>query len=108
MQIREYIDLKGKSAFRGWFKSLSPAAQAKVAAALSRMEDGNVSNVKSVGLGVVERRIDWGPGYRIYFGREGDDIIVLLGGGTKKRQGKDIVRAQALWTEYKTLKRRGR
>jgi putative addiction module killer protein len=49
-------------------------------------------------------RIDWGPGYRIYFGKDGDDVVILLGGGTKSRQQADIERAKMLWAEYKTRK----
>lgn len=59
---------------------------------------------KSVGAGVVERRIDWGPGYRVYFGQEGEKLIILLGGGTKKRQQHDIEDARARWAEYKRRK----
>ena len=66
---------------------------------------GNLSNAKSVGGGVVEYRIDFGPGYRIYFGREGDALIILLGGGTKARQQRDIEAAVALWREYRRNKR---
>jgi putative addiction module killer protein len=66
---------------------------------------GNPGDTKGVGAGVRERRIDAGPGYRIYFGRDGDRLIDLLGGGTKRRQGPDIERAQALWREYKRRKR---
>ena len=73
--------------------------------ALVRMESGNLTNSKSVGAGVLECRIDFGPGYRIYFGRDGDDLIILLGGGTKTRQQKDINMAQDLWQEYKRRKR---
>ena len=61
------------------------------------------ADVKSVGAGVMERRIDWGPGYRVYFGRDGDRLIVLLGGGTKKRQ-QDIEEALTRWTDYKRRK----
>jgi putative addiction module killer protein len=57
-----------------------------------------------VGSGVLERRIDWGPGYRIYFGREGSVIVVLLSGGTKQRQARDILRARAYWADYKRRK----
>ncbi len=71
------------------------------------MENGNFSNVKSVGQGVHEYKLDFGPGYRIYFGRDGDKIVVLLGGGTKKRQSRDIQTAQALWQEYKQRKKKG-
>jgi len=58
-----------------------------------------------VGAGVLEYRIDFGPGYRIYFGRDGESIVILLGGGTKKRQSNDIQTAQILWKEYKRRKR---
>jgi putative addiction module killer protein len=68
------------------FAELDAVASAKIVRTLARMEQGNVSNVKGVGEGVMEYRIDFGPGYRIYFGRDGDTIIILLTGGTKKRQ----------------------
>ncbi len=69
------------------------------------METGNLSNVKSVGGGVQECRIHTGPGYRVYFGRDGDRLVVLLGGGTKTRQQQDIDDARALWQDYKRRKR---
>ena len=65
-----------------------------------------MSNVKSVGRGVLEYRLGGGPGYRIYFGRDGDTLIILLCGGTKSRQHRDIQNAQALWQEYRRSKRR--
>jgi len=65
---------------------LNPQAAAKVATALTRLALGNVSNVKGVGSGVLELWIDFGPAYRIYFGKDGGRLIILLGGGTKKRQ----------------------
>ena len=70
------------------------------------MEAGNVSNVKSVGKGVSEYKIDFGPGYRIYFGQEGDRLIILLGGGEKKSQDKDIKIARMCWAQYKATKKR--
>ena len=76
-----------------------------MATALYRMEMGNLSNAKGVGGGVLEYRIDFGPGYRIYFGRDGDALIILLGGGTKARQQRDIEAAVALWREYRRSKR---
>ena len=88
-----------------WFESLDAAAAAKVVTALARMELGNLSNSKSVGAGVTEFRIDWGPGYRIYFGRDGEELVILLGGGTKKRQQADIARALERWQDYKARKR---
>ena len=71
---------------------------------VSRMELGNFSNVKGVGAGVLEYRIDFGPGYRVYFGKDGDTIVILLAGGTKKRQGRDIADAHQRWADYKKRK----
>ncbi len=104
-QVVEYLR-EGTSPFGTWFAGLDANAAAKVATALYRMEQGNFSNVKSVGKGVSEYKIDFGPGYRIYFGQEGDEVVILLGGGSKKTQAKDIGTAQMLWAEYKTDKAR--
>ncbi|MGH7077703.1 MAG: type II toxin-antitoxin system RelE/ParE family toxin [Acetobacteraceae bacterium] len=68
---------------------------------LARLEQGNLPNVKPVGEGVLEYRIDWGPGYRVYFGRDGEVLVVLLTGGTKRPQQRDIEAAKALWADYK-------
>lgn len=80
-------------------------AAAKVTIALTRIERGNLSNVKGVGTGVLEYRIDSGPGYRIYFGKDGNRLVILIGGGTKKRQDRDIAEAQVCWADYKRRKR---
>ena len=103
--IREYLDLNGRSPYAKWFNRLNSPAAAKVATALIRMEQGNFSTSKGVGEGVFECRIDFGPGYRIYFGKDGDNLVILLGGGSKKRQQKDIDLAKLLWKEYKRRKR---
>ena len=105
MRVTEYLSPEGNSPFAGWFNRLDPQAAAKVNVALIRMEMGNLSNVKSVGLGVLEYRIDWGPGYRIYFGREGDELVILLAGGTKQRQQREITDATIRWQEYKKMKK---
>lgn len=105
IMIREYIDQEEHSPYANWFNRLNAPAAAKVAIALVRMEQGNFSNTKGVGTGVSECLIDFGPGYRIYFGRDGNTLVILLGGGTKKRQQKDIERAKILWKEYKRRKR---
>ena len=106
IEIREYVDTRGRSPYARWFDGLDARAAAKVATALIRMEQGNLSNTKGLGAGVWEYRIDFGPGYRVYFGRDGDTLVILLGGGTKKRQQKDIEAAQDLWRDYKRRKRR--
>ena len=105
VELREFIDAKGRSPYARWFNRLNAQAAAKVAITLVRMEQGNLSNAKGVGGGVLECRIDFGPGYRIYFGKEGDTLIVLLGGVTKKSQQQDIETARELWREYKRRKR---
>ena len=101
MEIREFLDARGSSPFASWFDGLDAQAAAKVTVALTRMERGNLSNAKGVGGGVQEYRMDWGPGYRLYFGQDGDTLIILLCGGTKRRQQDDIAEAQAHWAEYK-------
>ena len=67
---------------------------------LTRMGNGNFSNVKGVGQGVFENRIDFGPGYRIYFGLDGSELVVLLIGGSKKTQRQDIETAKQYWRNY--------
>ena len=106
IEIREYIDTEGRSQYARWFNRLNAQAAAKVVTALVRMEQGNLSNTKGVGSGVLEYRIDFGPGYRVYFGKDGDALIILLGGGTKKRQQQGIETAHDLWQEYRRRKRR--
>ena len=105
IEVREYIDAKGRSPYARWFNRLNAQAAAKVVTALVRMEQGNLSGVKSAGAGVLECRIDFGPGYRVYLGKDGDTLVILLGGGTKKHQQQDIETARALWREYKQRKR---
>jgi putative addiction module killer protein len=105
VEIVIYQEVDGDQPFTAWFDELERAAAGKVTAAIQRMAAGNFGDVKSVGGGVQERRIDWGPGYRVYFGRDSDRIVVLLGGGTKKRQQQDIEDALSRWTDYK--RRRG-
>lgn len=101
VDIRYYLTGDGTSPFEDWFSALDAKAAAKVAAAVARMEQGNLANIKSVGEGVLECRIDWGPGYRVYIGRVGNSLVILLAGGTKKRQQRDIEYAKALWLDYK-------
>ena len=108
IELRYYLAGGGRNPFEQWFAELDSAAAAKVSVALARLEQGNLSNVKGVGEGVLEYRIDWGPGYRVYFGRDGDVLVILLTGGTKRRQQRDIEAAKALWADYKRRRPRGR
>ena len=101
MQVREYIAKNGSNPSRKWFDRLNARAAAKVSVALIRLEQGNTSNIKWFS-GLGEYVIDWGPGYRIYLLKDGQDLIVLLGGGTKSRQQKDIDRARQLLREYRS------
>jgi putative addiction module killer protein len=101
LELRYYLTGDGKSPFEKWFAGLDATAGAKVTVAVSRLAQGNLSNAKSVGEGVLEYRIDWGAGYRVYFGRDGDVLVILLTGGTKQRQQKDIETAKELWADYR-------
>ena len=94
--VREYLDIAGRSPFAKWH------AAAKVATALERIADGNLSNVGAVGGGVLECKVAFGPGYRIYFGRDGDRLVILLAGGTKNRRQNDIRRANVNYRNGKT------
>jgi putative addiction module killer protein len=104
IRIVECLTAAGRNPYREWFDSLDPQAAGLVTVAVERLADGNVSRVKSLGEGAAEVRIDRGPGYRIYFGWDGKTLVVLLGGGTKRRQQRDIAEALALWRAYKASK----
>ena len=99
-KVQELLEENGSSPYADWFQSLDPMAAAKISVAKIRMEQGNLSNVKWL-RGIGEYRIDWGPGYRIYLAKDGEKVIVLLGGGTKKGQQEDIERSIQLWENYK-------
>jgi putative addiction module killer protein len=105
VELRGYIDDQGNKPFAAWFADLDANAAARVTIALTRLEQGNFSNVKGVGAGVLECKIDFGPGYRVYFGKDGERLVILLGGGTKKRQSNDIATAQERWVDYKRRKK---
>jgi putative addiction module killer protein len=107
LRIVEYVDTAGRRPFRRWFERLDPQVRSRVTIGLLRLGEGNFSNVKSVGGGVLECKLNFGPGYRIYFGRDGKRLIVLLAGGTKSSQQSDIEAATANWDRYKQLKNRG-
>ena len=101
IRVEEYITEEGISPFADWFEGLDAQAANKVNTYLTRIAQGNTSSLKPIKGAFGEVRIDWGPGYRIYAGRDGNTLIILLGGGTKQRQQKDIEKAAELWEEYK-------
>lgn len=104
IRLLEYVREDGSIPYKDWFDALDVQAATKVATAALRMELGNTSNIKWF-EGIGEYVIDWGPGYRIYLARDGEALIVLFGGGTKRTQRRDIDRAKALAAEYKARKR---
>jgi putative addiction module killer protein len=108
IELRYYLSRNETSPFEDWFAGLDATAAAKVSVALARVEQGNLSNAKPVGEGVLEYRIDWGPGYRVYFGRDGNVLVILLTGGTKRRQQRDIEAAKILWADYKARRPKAR
>ncbi len=104
MELREYVDDAGRSPFGEWFESLPPPAARRVVQALAKLEAGLTGSLKAVGSGVSELKIDFGPGYRVYFGREASRWIILLGGGSQKRQSEDIRNAIRRWVQHKKMK----
>ncbi len=105
-EIKEYIDINGHNNFERWFNRLNTVAALKVRKYLARLENANFSWVEGVGGGVFECKINFGPGYRVYFGKDSVKLIILLTGGTKKRQQDDIKQARELWQEYKKRRRK--
>lgn len=105
IRVEEYLREDGSSPYKKWFDSLDPHAAAKITTAKVRMELGNTSSIKWFG-GMGEYVIDWGPGYRIYLAKDGNALIVLFGGGTKRGQQRDIAEAKVLLAEYKARRRR--
>lgn len=105
-EIRRYRDPQGAEPFTEWLAGLRDrSAKARVLARLERLEAGNFGGAKALRDGVCEMRIDWGPGYRVYFGRDRQTVVILLCGGDKRRQDADIKRAVDLWREYVNRKK---
>ncbi len=101
IEVQEYTDAEGRCPFDRWYKDLDETAALKIRTVLVRLGLGNTSNLRPVGQGVSECRINFGPGYRVYFGMDGPTLIILLGGGTKQRQQRDIQMAQQRWQDYR-------
>ncbi|MCX6996478.1 MAG: type II toxin-antitoxin system RelE/ParE family toxin [Kiritimatiellaeota bacterium] len=100
-KVLEYTEA-GRSPFAGWFDDLDAVTAARVDRHIRRLEAGNFGAAKALRAGVFELRMDFGPGYRVYYGRDGKTIIILLGGGEKRRQSADIAAAVERWERYKT------
>jgi len=103
MNVDEYLQEDGSSPYKKWFDSLDAEAAAKVTTAKVRMALGLTSAIKWFD-GIGEYVINWGPGYRIYLAQHGKDLIILFGGGTKKRQNTDVKEAKRLHAEFKSRK----
>ena len=100
-RVVHYVSEDGTDHFDRWFRKQSPETRARAQTRIDRIELGNFGDHRSVGGGVFELRIDYGPGYRLYYGCDGDDLVILLGAGSKKRQPGAIHQAQARWKAYK-------
>ena len=102
IEIVHYQEASGRYPFREWISKLRDAmAKARIVARLAQVEAGNLGDSKPVGEGVIELRIDVGAGYRVYCGRHGLSWVILLCGGDKDSQSRDIVRAKAFWADWK-------
>ena len=108
LTVRDYLTGDGRNPFREWLGTLDVAVRARVQGRVLRFELGNLGDHKNVGAGVWEARLAFGPGYRIYFGKDSESIIILLLGGAKASQARDITRAQGFWRDYLEAKRHGK
>jgi putative addiction module killer protein len=100
-ELHYYVTAAGKTVFREWFDRLRDRqAQARIQIRLGRLERGLLGDVEPCGEGVSELRIDWGPGYRVYFAQHGQELILLLCGGDKRTQSTDIRKAKEYWHDY--------
>ncbi|MGH7993008.1 MAG: type II toxin-antitoxin system RelE/ParE family toxin [Limisphaerales bacterium] len=101
-EVVAYRTRDGQVPFEEWLDDLNDKrAVARVLARLARVRQGNPGDCKPVGEGVSELRVDYGPGYRVYFGQQGRTLVVLLCGGDKRTQDRDIRRAKQFWVEFK-------
>src|SRR4029453_12927495 len=108
LTIKEYVASDGRSPFRDWLDALDLSVKARIQARVLRFETGNLGDHKSVGGGIWEARLMFGPGYRIYFGKQGRSMILLLLGGAKGSQARDVREARQLWREYLEVTKHGK
>ena len=104
--LQKYGAKSGRIPFDEWIVGLSSVMRARVYANLARIEAGNLGNVKPIvdADGIMELRLFFGPGYRVYMGLDGETLVILLCGGDKKTQRRDIAKAVAFWNDYKSRK----
>ena len=105
IRVVHYITEDGTDHFDRWLRMQNAQVRARVQTRIDRIELGNFGDHHGVGSGVFELRLNFGPGYRIFYGRDGDELVILLGGGSKRRQSQDIEMAQAHWRAYRREKR---
>ena len=106
VEIRHYVSRSGRDVFDAWLSSLADVrAQAKVAVRINRLAVGNFGDCKPLGQGLYELRIDWGPGYRVYYAIIAKPVVLLLCGGDKRKQSSDIERARNYVKDYHTRSR---
>jgi putative addiction module killer protein len=108
VDVREYLAADGKNPYREWLDTLDVTPRARIQARVLRFSSGNLGDHKSVGGGVWEARVTFGPGYRIYFGKDGAQLVLLLLGGDKSTQAADVAQAQESWKAYQGDRRRGK
>ena len=108
MDVREYLTADGKNPYRDWLDTLDVTPRARIQARVLRFSTGNLGDHKSVGGGVWEARLAFGPGYRLYFGGEGPSVLLLLGGGSKRSQTDDIKRVKRFWSDHRKEGRHGK
>lgn len=106
--VREYVEQDGRSPFREWLRRLDVPIRARIQARVLRFETGNLGDHKLVGDGVWEARLAFGPGYRLYFGKSAQELVLLLLGGDKRSQTKDIEQAKTYWKNYLQENKRGK
>jgi putative addiction module killer protein len=102
IEIRHYVNRAGKDVFDNWLTQVADArTQAKIASRINRLAAGNFGDCKPLRLGLNELRIDWGPGYRVYYAMIGRESVLLLCGGDKRKQSSDINRALGYLKDYR-------
>ena len=99
-KVREYVSASGQCPYRTWLDALDEVVRARIQARILRFEQGNLGDCKRVSNGLYEARFMFGSGYRVYFGMRKGELLLLLCGGDKRTQRRDIHRALAYWTDY--------